>query len=137
MEKVFRRTMLQPFSFHSPYFPISPFPLISVVFAESLDNIQTLVESKFCDIKNVGRKPFSFPGPPCSSKDLQVYICLQRIYNSNAPLDEVTYFEVCTHICLIVYNLQILVKAVPIKQGHTLRILWPITPNVRHYKEGP
>ncbi|KAK3127443.1 hypothetical protein QOZ80_7AG0573360 [Eleusine coracana subsp. coracana] len=34
-------------------------------------------------------------------------------------------------------HLQILVKAVPIKQGHALRILWPITPNVRHYKEGP
>ncbi|VAH28774.1 unnamed protein product [Triticum turgidum subsp. durum] len=75
---------------------------LAVYGKESLDNIQTLVESKFCDIKNVGRKHFSFPGHPCSSKDLQI-----------------------------------LVKAVPIKQGHTLRILWPITPNVRHYKEGP
>lgn len=56
---------------------IFPFRLTSAVFAESLDNIQTLVESKFCDIKNVGRKHFSFPGHPCSSKDLQVYICLQ------------------------------------------------------------
>ncbi|GJN11315.1 hypothetical protein PR202_ga29496 [Eleusine coracana subsp. coracana] len=27
-------------------------------------------------------------------------------------------------------HLQILVKAVPIKQGHALRILWPITPNI-------
>ncbi|VAH44622.1 unnamed protein product [Triticum turgidum subsp. durum] len=75
---------------------------LAVYGKESLDNIQTLVESKFCDIKNVGRKHFSFPGHPCSSKDLQI-----------------------------------LVKAVPIKQGHNLRILWPITPNVRHYKEGP
>ncbi|KAL3533783.1 hypothetical protein ACH5RR_007304, partial [Cinchona calisaya] len=33
--------------------------------------------------------------------------------------------------------LQILVKAVPIKQGHKLRIIWPITPGIRHYKEGP
>jgi insulysin len=49
-----------------------PYPLTSAVFAESLDNIQTLVESKFCDIKNAGRKPFCFPGHPCSSKDLQV-----------------------------------------------------------------
>jgi insulysin len=40
-------------------------------------------------------------------------------------------------VYMIVDNLQILVKAVPIKQGHTLRILWPITPNVHHYKEGP
>ncbi|XP_072951084.1 insulin-degrading enzyme-like 1, peroxisomal [Typha angustifolia] len=34
-------------------------------------------------------------------------------------------------------HLQILVKAVPIKQGHTLRIIWPITPSIRNYKEGP
>jgi secreted Zn-dependent insulinase-like peptidase len=40
-------------------------------------------------------------------------------------------------IYLIFDNSQILVKVVPIKQGHTLRVLWPITPNVRHYKEGP
>jgi hypothetical protein len=31
-------------------------------------------------------------------------------------------------VYMILDNLQILVKAVPIKQGHTLRILWPITP---------
>ncbi|XP_011075246.1 insulin-degrading enzyme-like 1, peroxisomal isoform X2 [Sesamum indicum] len=34
-------------------------------------------------------------------------------------------------------SLQILVKAVPIKQGHKLRFVWPITPGIRHYKEGP
>ncbi|XP_058072919.1 insulin-degrading enzyme-like 1, peroxisomal isoform X2 [Magnolia sinica] len=34
-------------------------------------------------------------------------------------------------------HLQILVKAVPIKQGHKLRIIWPITPGIRFYKEGP
>ncbi|GMN54728.1 hypothetical protein TIFTF001_023858 [Ficus carica] len=34
-------------------------------------------------------------------------------------------------------HLQILVKVVPIKQGHKLRIVWPITPEIRHYKEGP
>ncbi|KAL9232570.1 hypothetical protein vseg_007669 [Gypsophila vaccaria] len=33
--------------------------------------------------------------------------------------------------------LQILVKAVPIKEGHRLRIAWPITPGIRYYKEGP
>lgn len=32
---------------------------------------------------------------------------------------------------------QILVKTVPIKQGHKLRIIWPITPSIRNYKEGP
>ncbi|KAJ0099822.1 hypothetical protein Patl1_20520 [Pistacia atlantica] len=34
-------------------------------------------------------------------------------------------------------HLQILVRAVPIKQGHKLRIIWPITPSIRHYKEAP
>ncbi|EEF30307.1 insulin-degrading enzyme-like 1, peroxisomal [Ricinus communis] len=34
-------------------------------------------------------------------------------------------------------HLQILVKAVPIKQGHRLKIIWPITPEILHYKEGP
>lgn len=34
-------------------------------------------------------------------------------------------------------HLQILVRAVRIKQGHKLRIIWPITPEIHHYKEGP
>ncbi|XP_050230326.1 insulin-degrading enzyme-like 1, peroxisomal [Mercurialis annua] len=34
-------------------------------------------------------------------------------------------------------HLQILVKTVPIKQGHRLKITWPITPEILHYKEGP
>ncbi|CAH9102787.1 unnamed protein product, partial [Cuscuta europaea] len=34
-------------------------------------------------------------------------------------------------------HLQILVKAVPIKQGHKLSIKWPVTPELFHYKEGP
>ncbi|KAL5743842.1 hypothetical protein ACOSQ2_026958 [Xanthoceras sorbifolium] len=34
-------------------------------------------------------------------------------------------------------HLQILVRAVPIKQGHKLRIAWPITPSIHHYKEAP
>ncbi|XP_062166020.1 insulin-degrading enzyme-like 1, peroxisomal isoform X1 [Alnus glutinosa] len=34
-------------------------------------------------------------------------------------------------------HLQILVRTVPIKEGHKLRIIWPITPEIHHYKEGP
>lgn len=34
-------------------------------------------------------------------------------------------------------SVQILVKTVPIKQGHKLRIIWPITPGIHHYQEGP
>uniref|UniRef100_A0ACD5UM50 Uncharacterized protein n=1 Tax=Avena sativa TaxID=4498 RepID=A0ACD5UM50_AVESA len=94
-------TRVELINFYDSHYSANLMQLV-VYGKESLDNIQTLVESKFCDIKNVGRKQFSFPGHPCSSKDLQI-----------------------------------LVKAVPIKQGHTLRVLLPITPNVRHYKEGP
>lgn len=50
------------------------FCLIFIVFAESLDNLQTLVENKFCGVRNTGRERFSFPGHPCSSEHLQVYI---------------------------------------------------------------
>lgn len=34
-------------------------------------------------------------------------------------------------------HLQILVRSVPIKQGHKLRIVWPITPSILRYKEVP
>ncbi|XWS56279.1 hypothetical protein CRYUN_Cryun09bG0072300 [Craigia yunnanensis] len=34
-------------------------------------------------------------------------------------------------------HLQILVRTVPIKQGHKLRIVWPIPPSILRYKEGP
>ncbi|XP_020519710.1 insulin-degrading enzyme-like 1, peroxisomal isoform X2 [Amborella trichopoda] len=33
-------------------------------------------------------------------------------------------------------HLQVLIKAVPVKEGHKLNIIWPVTPNIRHYKEG-
>ncbi|CAN6586428.1 unnamed protein product [Malus baccata var. baccata] len=34
-------------------------------------------------------------------------------------------------------HLQILVKTVPIKEGHKLGLAWPIAPEIHHYKEGP
>lgn len=34
-------------------------------------------------------------------------------------------------------HLQVLVKTVPVKQSHKLKIVWPITPGIHHYKEGP
>ncbi|GLT40741.1 hypothetical protein SLA2020_148540 [Shorea laevis] len=34
-------------------------------------------------------------------------------------------------------HLQILVRAVPIKEGNKLRIVWPITPAIHFYKEWP
>ncbi|KAL6987137.1 Insulin-degrading enzyme-like 1, peroxisomal, variant 2 [Sarracenia purpurea var. burkii] len=74
-----------------------------VVYAkESLDKIQSLVETKFQEIRNIDRSYPCFPNHPCTSEHLRV-----------------------------------LVKAVPIKQGHKLRIIWPITPGIRYHKEGP
>ncbi|PSS15673.1 Insulin-degrading enzyme-like 1, peroxisomal [Actinidia chinensis var. chinensis] len=74
-----------------------------VVYAkESLDKIQSLVETKFQEIRNIDRSYPHFPGHPCTSDYLQV-----------------------------------LVKTVPIRQGHKLRIIWPITPCIRYHKEGP
>lgn len=32
---------------------------------------------------------------------------------------------------------QILVKAVPIKQGHKLNVSWPVTPSIHRYEEAP
>ncbi|KAK9664344.1 hypothetical protein RND81_14G035000 [Saponaria officinalis] len=34
-------------------------------------------------------------------------------------------------------HLQILVKAVPIKEGHKLKVVWPIPSGIHYYKEGP
>ncbi|KAL9832702.1 putative nardilysin [Arabidopsis thaliana] len=31
----------------------------------------------------------------------------------------------------------VLVKAVPIKQGHNLTVSWPVTPSIHHYEEAP
>lgn len=33
--------------------------------------------------------------------------------------------------------LQVLVKTVPICQGHELVFSWPVNPSIHHYKEGP
>ncbi|KAI3471679.1 hypothetical protein Pfo_028329 [Paulownia fortunei] len=69
---------------------------------DGLDKSESLVRSKFQEIRNTDRNCIRFTGQPCDSE-----------------------------------SLQILVKAVPIKQGHKLRFVWPITPGIRHYKEGP
>lgn len=34
-------------------------------------------------------------------------------------------------------HVQIFVRAIPVKQGHKLKVLWPITPNIQNYKAGP
>ncbi|KAH6810641.1 Protein kinase superfamily protein [Perilla frutescens var. frutescens] len=69
---------------------------------DGLDKSESLVRSKFQDIRNTNRNSINFPDQPCDSE-----------------------------------SLQILVKAVPIKQGHKLRFVWPITPGIHNYKEGP
>ncbi|CAD5326086.1 unnamed protein product [Arabidopsis thaliana] len=34
-------------------------------------------------------------------------------------------------------SINVLVKAVPIKQGHNLTVSWPVTPSIHHYEEAP
>ncbi|CAH2063830.1 unnamed protein product [Thlaspi arvense] len=34
-------------------------------------------------------------------------------------------------------HLQVLVKVVPIRQGHALTVSWPVTPSILHYQEAP
>ncbi|WOK97143.1 insulin-degrading enzyme-like 1, peroxisomal isoform X2 [Canna indica] len=55
---------------------------------------------------------------------------------SNIPNIGLSYFHIPGQPCSS-EHLQILVKAVRIKQGHILRIMWPITPSIQNYKEGP
>uniref|UniRef100_A0ACD5WHF8 Uncharacterized protein n=1 Tax=Avena sativa TaxID=4498 RepID=A0ACD5WHF8_AVESA len=69
---------------------------------ESLDCIQSLVESLFSNVKNTDQRSFKCPSQPLAAE-----------------------------------HLQLLIKAIPIKEGDHLRILWPVTPNIQFYKEGP
>ncbi|XP_034693359.1 insulin-degrading enzyme-like 1, peroxisomal isoform X1 [Vitis riparia] len=45
-------------------------------------------------------------------------------------------FHICGQPCTS-EHLEVLVKTVPIKQGHKLIVVWPITPSIHNYKEGP
>ncbi|MCL7040495.1 hypothetical protein MKW94_029754 [Papaver nudicaule] len=69
---------------------------------KNLDDLQSLVDHKFKEIRNTDKNCFHYPGQPCKAE-----------------------------------HLQILVKAIPIKQDHKLKIVWPITPSILHYKEAP
>ncbi|XP_026425305.1 insulin-degrading enzyme-like 1, peroxisomal [Papaver somniferum] len=69
---------------------------------KNLDDLQSLVDQKFKEIRNTDKNCFHFSGQPCKAE-----------------------------------HVQILVKAIPIKQGHKLKIVWPITPSILHYKEAP
>ncbi|CAK8543240.1 unnamed protein product [Lathyrus sativus] len=55
----------------------------------------------------------------------------QDIRNTNRD-----YFRTSSQPCKS-DHLQIVVRTVPIKQGHKLRIVWPVTPEILHYLEGP
>ncbi|EOA29315.1 hypothetical protein CARUB_v10025596mg [Capsella rubella] len=55
----------------------------------------------------------------------------QEIRNTNKDIPRFPG-QPCTHD-----HLQVLVKAVPIKQGHKLTVSWPITPTIHHYEEAP
>ncbi|CAM0883350.1 unnamed protein product [Alopecurus aequalis] len=69
---------------------------------ESLDCIQSLVESFFSNVKNTDQRSFKCPSQPLAEE-----------------------------------HLQLLVKAIPITDGDSLKISWPVTPPIQFYKEGP
>lgn len=119
---------------------------------ESLDEIQKLVENKFEGIQNTQKSYLHFPGHPCTPEHLQVFLMslcgplfgsfpiehLHLIYDGKKNMYIKKKALVLLLVSFVSVNLlQILVKAVPIKQGHKLRIIWPITPGIRYYKEGP
>lgn len=124
---------------------------LCLVFSESLDKVQSLVEDKFQEIRNSDRSCFVFRGQPCTSEHLQVYSTVMVPIHSHCVMfvtilnkASKTYairFKVLRDIFLafffLYFKCQILVRAVPIKQGHKLRIIWPIPPSIRLYKEGP
>ncbi|KAL3819799.1 hypothetical protein ACJIZ3_005704 [Penstemon smallii] len=87
--------------FYDEYYSANNMHLV-IYSKDGLDKSESLVRSKFQEIRNTDRGCISFTGQPCDSE-----------------------------------HLQILVKTVPIKQGHKLKFVWPITPGIRHYKEGP
>ncbi|KAJ4792475.1 Insulin-degrading enzyme [Rhynchospora pubera] len=75
---------------------------LTVYGKESLDSLQSLVESLFSDVRNADKRWFKCPGNPCPEQ-----------------------------------YLQILVKTIPIMEGDYLRIVWPTTPGILHYKKAP
>ncbi|XP_078171077.1 insulin-degrading enzyme-like 1, peroxisomal [Carex rostrata] len=75
---------------------------LTVYGKDTLDSLQSLVESLFSDVRNIEKRLFKCSGNPCTEE-----------------------------------YLQILVKAIPITEGDDLRIVWPITPGILHYKEAP
>ncbi|CAN4107220.1 unnamed protein product [Withania somnifera] len=60
---------------------------------------------------------------------------VQSIFQE-VPNTDRSYSPVTDQPCKL-EHLQILVRAVPIKQGHRLRLVWPIIPDLTYYKEGP
>lgn len=116
------------------------------MFLESLDKIQGLVENKFQDIRNTGRSRLHFPGQPCTSEHLQVFMYWCNLYVKLKGLSDTLQesrkksFGQSSYTVkelFFIFFVQILVRAVPIKQGHKLRIVWPITPSIHYYKEAP
>ena len=90
---------------------------------------RTLLKINFVILETLGGSHFHF-------LVIHVQVNISRFTIYGMRLDN-SDLQMLVRLFMRAVHLQILVKAVPIKQGHTLRILWPITPNVRFYKEGP
>ncbi|KAL6842400.1 hypothetical protein ACP4OV_027827 [Aristida adscensionis] len=66
---------------------------------------------------------------------LVVYGKVERLFSDVKNTDQRSFK--CPSYPLSEEHLQLLVKALPIEEGDYLRIIWPVTPNIQFYKEGP
>ncbi|CAO2178017.1 unnamed protein product [Urochloa humidicola] len=60
---------------------------------------------------------------------------VERLFSDVKNTDQISFK--CPSHPLSEEHLQLLVKALPIEEGDYLRIIWPITPSIQFYKEGP
>ncbi|CAO1946196.1 unnamed protein product [Urochloa humidicola] len=60
---------------------------------------------------------------------------VERLFSDVKNTDQISFK--CPSHPLSEEHLQLLVKALPIEEGDYLRIIWPITPSLQFYKEGP
>ncbi|KAG5399741.1 hypothetical protein IGI04_014348 [Brassica rapa subsp. trilocularis] len=112
----------------------------------STGNMETLhvwPEAKGIDTRN---ELFKFYDKHYSASIMHLVVYGKENLDKTQGLVEETFQEIRnTNKSIPIYpgqpctpdHLQVLVKAVPIKQGHKLTVSWPVTPSIHHYEEAP
>ncbi|CAN6804035.1 unnamed protein product [Brassica oleracea] len=112
----------------------------------STGNMETLhvwPEAKGIDTRN---ELFKFYDKHYSASIMHLVVYGKENLDKTQGLVEETFQEIRnTNKSIPIYpgqpctpdHLQVLVKAVPIKQGHQLTVSWPVTPSIHHYEEAP